>query len=82
MIEQILSAILSLVTLIHKRFIISWDITILNIKPDRDQFLPHVSIIKKWCRLNDRDACDLLLNLQKLDSQMEHKEQMEDLIGQ
>jgi hypothetical protein len=54
-------------------------------KPDRDKYrdqaLPHISIIKKRCKSNDRVACNLLLSLQKLDGNMDLKEQMDDLVG-
>lgn len=54
-------------------------------KPDRDKYrdqaLPHISRIKKWCESNDRSACNLLLRLQQLDGNMDLKDQMDDLIG-
>jgi hypothetical protein len=50
-------------------------------KPDCDQYVQYRSTLENWCESNDRDACNILLNLKKSEGKIVQIRSMEDLIG-
>ncbi len=50
-------------------------------KPNCNQYKQYRSTLENWCKSNDRDACNMLLSLQKLEGQMEINRRMQRLIG-
>jgi hypothetical protein len=50
-------------------------------KSDLEQYLKYKSIINNRCVSNNRAACNLLLNLQKLEGSMENADEITRIVG-
>jgi hypothetical protein len=50
-------------------------------KPDCDQYVQYRSTLENWCKSNNRDACNMLLNLKKSEGYIRQIIDMEGLIG-
>jgi hypothetical protein len=50
-------------------------------KLDYDRYVQNKSILKNWCESGDRAACELLVEIQKLESTIVVVDPMQGLIG-